>query len=205
MNNQSKKDRLPYKHYERPKTTRVAVGKNRERPSRHTSVWSGLIVAVIVIIALAPIVKSQFSGQDQKMVTSKPVKHKQSAVKKKSVKKVAKKSAKKTKVRMSSKSTQTSQQSQSKQSVVQNSSSTSEDTSQQTQNSQQQSQQSQSQSSQTIDPNTQAKTTGKYVVQAGDSLSAIASQFGLTVSDLTRLNNIKDTDQLMPGQELKLK
>lgn len=41
-----------------------------------------------------------------------------------------------------------------------------------------------------------------YTVQAGDSLAAIAQQFGMSVQDLAELNNIADPNQIEVGQEL---
>jgi peptidoglycan DL-endopeptidase LytF len=48
-----------------------------------------------------------------------------------------------------------------------------------------------------------AKTT-TYVVVAGDSLSAIAHKFHLSVSELQSLNNIKDPKKIRVGQKLVL-
>ena len=43
-----------------------------------------------------------------------------------------------------------------------------------------------------------------YTVQAGDSLSAIASRFGTTVAELVSLNNISDPNLIYVGQVLKI-
>lgn len=51
--------------------------------------------------------------------------------------------------------------------------------------------------------NTQA-TTGTYTVQSGDSLSAIASRFGTTVSALQSANNIRNANLIYPGQVLRV-
>jgi len=50
-------------------------------------------------------------------------------------------------------------------------------------------------------PRSQAE--GKYhVVQSGDSLSKIAQQYGISVDELCRMNNMKKTDTIHPGQKL---
>lgn len=43
-----------------------------------------------------------------------------------------------------------------------------------------------------------------YVVQPGDTLATIATQFCLTVQEVQRLNNIVDVDTLSIGQELRI-
>ncbi len=43
-----------------------------------------------------------------------------------------------------------------------------------------------------------------YTVQAGDNLSEIARDFGISVNSLVWANNLKDSDYLSPGQELKI-
>lgn len=43
-----------------------------------------------------------------------------------------------------------------------------------------------------------------YVVQPGDTLATIATQFCLTVEEIQRLNNIVDIDSLSVGQELRI-
>ncbi|MCD8385910.1 MAG: peptidoglycan DD-metalloendopeptidase family protein [Bacteroidales bacterium] len=44
-----------------------------------------------------------------------------------------------------------------------------------------------------------------YVVKKGDSLSRIATRNGTTVAKLCKLNNLKTTSRLTPGQKLKLR
>lgn len=44
-----------------------------------------------------------------------------------------------------------------------------------------------------------------YTVKAGDTLSAIASRFGTTVSKLVALNNIKNANKIYAGQKLRVK
>ena len=51
----------------------------------------------------------------------------------------------------------------------------------------------------TVDP---APST--YTVQAGDTLSAIGQEFGVSWSDLAAINGLSDPDLILPGQVLKL-
>lgn len=43
-----------------------------------------------------------------------------------------------------------------------------------------------------------------YIVQRGDSLSAIAKRFGVSKAALAAFNNITDPDKIQAGQKLKL-
>lgn len=55
------------------------------------------------------------------------------------------------------------------------------------------------------EPPTESPAAGRrYVVQAGDTLRAIAERFGVSVSDLLRANNLtpEQADSLRAGQEL---
>lgn len=42
-------------------------------------------------------------------------------------------------------------------------------------------------------------------IKAGDTLTSIAQKHGLTVDQLAKLNNLKDTSKVNIGQTLKLK
>ena len=48
-------------------------------------------------------------------------------------------------------------------------------------------------------------TPKTYLVQSGDTLNEIAEKNGLTVDELARLNNLKDSSNIEAGQTLKLK
>jgi len=52
-------------------------------------------------------------------------------------------------------------------------------------------------------PTTQATST--YIVQKGDTLSAIAKKFGVSVQTIADINNIKDVNKIYVGQVLKIK
>jgi LysM repeat protein len=58
------------------------------------------------------------------------------------------------------------------------------------------------QPTQTLAPTPASPTT--YVIKAGDSLSAIAFQFGLSMQELMAANNITDPDVLFVGQKLTI-
>ena len=51
---------------------------------------------------------------------------------------------------------------------------------------------------------TTVPTQVTYVVQSGDSLSVIASRFGVPVADLANFNAITDVDSLQVGQQLAI-
>ncbi len=46
--------------------------------------------------------------------------------------------------------------------------------------------------------------TTTYIVKPGDTLSAIADQFGTTVEAIVKANDIEDPDFISEGQELKI-
>ena len=43
-----------------------------------------------------------------------------------------------------------------------------------------------------------------YLVQSGDSVSYIASQFNVSVDDIVALNGLTDADDIQAGQKLKI-
>lgn len=49
------------------------------------------------------------------------------------------------------------------------------------------------------------KQTKTYVVKDGDTLTSIAQKFNMTVSELTKLNKLTNSDQVNAGQTLKVK
>ena len=52
--------------------------------------------------------------------------------------------------------------------------------------------------------NSQRNQVIEYAVQPGDTLSQVANDFGISVNSLIWANNLKDSDYLSPGQELKI-
>ena len=44
----------------------------------------------------------------------------------------------------------------------------------------------------------------EYVVQSGDTLSFIASDYGVSISSIIWSNNLKDVDSIQPGQTIKI-
>lgn len=44
-----------------------------------------------------------------------------------------------------------------------------------------------------------------YIVKSGDTLSKIAKQYNITVSEIVKLNNIKNANLILPGQKIILK
>ncbi|MEY3166974.1 MAG: LysM domain [Actinomycetota bacterium] len=53
----------------------------------------------------------------------------------------------------------------------------------------------------TLAPDTEYQT---YLVQSGDSVSYIASQFNVSVDDIVALNGLTDADDIQAGQKLKI-
>lgn len=52
---------------------------------------------------------------------------------------------------------------------------------------------------------TAAPTPGSYAIQAGDTLSAIARQRGVSVDEIANINNISNVNQIAVGQQLRFK
>ncbi|MCC6315838.1 MAG: LysM peptidoglycan-binding domain-containing protein [Thermomicrobiales bacterium] len=48
------------------------------------------------------------------------------------------------------------------------------------------------------------RIVGRYVVRPGDTLSGIASQFGISEEAIVNANHLSDRDRLYAGQELEI-
>ena len=46
--------------------------------------------------------------------------------------------------------------------------------------------------------------TATYVVQEGDDMTGVSIRWGVSAAQIRELNNLSDTDQLVPGQIIKL-
>jgi LysM repeat protein len=53
-----------------------------------------------------------------------------------------------------------------------------------------------------LDTTIESYSSGKYIVKSGDTLSKIASELGVSVEDLARINKIDDPGKIRVGQEL---
>ena len=53
-------------------------------------------------------------------------------------------------------------------------------------------------------PTQEVQAAQEYVIQAGDSLGAIATQFGVTVEALAAANDITNPDLIQPGDTLTI-
>ncbi|MCI1289974.1 MAG: LysM peptidoglycan-binding domain-containing protein [Lactobacillus sp.] len=196
-----KNEQQPLQHYSRPQMSRRqdpnlrghhADSQKHEKGGKHTSLWVSLIIIAILIISIGPLISSQVNHNSRQDLASPKVV-------KKSSKKSAKTSSanKKAKTKTSSTTTKAkTTQTQSKQTTTSSAAKTNTTTGQ---TSTANTAQSQSQTS------SQKTMPSTYTVKSGDSLSNIASQYGLTVEKLTQLNNLSSADSIQPGQTLKLK
>ncbi len=55
-----------------------------------------------------------------------------------------------------------------------------------------------------IPPTQDAQAAQEYVVQPGDTLGAIATQFGVSVEDIAAANDIANPDLIQPGDTLTI-
>ena len=53
-------------------------------------------------------------------------------------------------------------------------------------------------------PTTTGKNNITYVIKSGDTLGAIAKKHGVSLSDLTRINNIKDANKIIAGKSIRI-
>lgn len=98
-NNKNTNEKGPYKHFERPTTTRRANDNKLKKRSTansadkkgHPQLWAGIIIIAIILIALIPIIESKLNSSSQNLAqkevsTSKTTRtsHKKSKKKKSS-------------------------------------------------------------------------------------------------------------------------
>ncbi|MCH3904255.1 MAG: LysM peptidoglycan-binding domain-containing protein [Lactobacillus sp.] len=202
-----KNEQQPLQHYSRPQMSRRqdpnlrgrhADSKRHNRGGKkHTSLWVSLIIIAILIISIGPLIRSQVNKTDRQDLASPKVVKKSSSTKAK--KKSTSKSTSKAKSSASSNKTKTQAKTSSSQQTTTNSAAGST-------NSQSATSGSSSQNTQTNTTSQSSKgTPSTYVVKSGDTLSSIASQYGLSVDQLTQLNNLTNTGSIQTGQTLKLK
>lgn len=170
----------PYKHYERPTTSRTQMHADQSKKNKkggHARIWAGVIIIAIVLIAIVPILGAKLHGNEDQNIAEKSIETSQSS------KSTSKKSIKKSK-----KSSTVTQTSSSSTSVAQSSSV-----------------QSQASSSSSEANKFKADSNGTYTVQAGDTLSEIARANNTTVADLMKLNGISKENNVTVGQTLRVK
>lgn len=201
-----KNEQQPLQHYSRPQMSRRqdpnlhghhADSQKHEKGSKHTSLWVSLIIIAILIISIGPLISSQVNHNSRQDLASPKVVKKSSKKSTKTSSTNKKAKAKTSSAKAKTKTTQT----QSKQTTTNAAAKTNTTTAQTTTANSTQSQtqtSSQTKTSQKTAPST-------YTVKTGDSLSNIASQYGLTVEKLPQLNNLSSADSIQPGQTLKLK
>lgn len=205
----------PYKHYERPTTPRSSSrrrmhGETSEKDSKHikrnnhTSLWSGIIIVGIIIVAAFPLLFSQLTHSKQNLA-EKEIKTTQTTSKKTSKK--SSHSSKKSSSQSISKKSSTSISSTVRSSVQ---SSSQYQASSQSSNSYSQTTQSNSDtnyeqnSRSTSQSRNRKASNGSYTVQTGDTLSEIAAENNISVETLKELNGMTN-DIVNPGQVLNVK
>ena len=224
MSNQAP-EKGPYKHFERPSTSRRQshshrfvddnkLDSSREKKKKNknmTSLWSGLIIVAIILIAAFPLIFSQFGNHSKNLAEKEiPRSSKVSSDKKKS--KVSKKVKKSSSVKSSQskksavKSTPQRRVEQSHTSTTQNTQQTNTQNTNTQNNSYNQNNYQNSYASQNAgsEQTTSRHSGSSYTVKSGDTLSAIAAQNNMSVDQLRQLNGISG-DSLSLGQELRLK
>lgn len=221
----------PYKHFERPTTSRSAMHhRHRSEPApeptpsrpdknskgtHHSQLWAGLIIVAIILIALIPIVSSKLHSNSNnlaeksvKVSKSSSKSHKSKSKSKSSVKKEEKKSSSQSHdvtpaVTSQSQSSQTSQSSTQSYASSASQTTTQDQTQQANQNSYQNNQNTWQNNSGSSSSQNQAPSS--YTVQEGDSLSKIARENNTSVHYLEQLNGLESADSISIGQSIKLK
>lgn len=219
----------PYKHFERPTTSRSAMHhrhhsepapeptpsrpEKNSKGTKHSQLWAGLIIVAIILIALIPIVSSKLHSNSNNLA-EKSVKVSKSSSKshKSKSKKPKRSSSKKSKSKSSVKKEEKKSSSQSHDvtpaTTSQSQSQSSQTTTQgQTQQANQNSYQNNQNTWQNYSGNSssQNQAPSSYTVQEGDSLSKIARENNTSVHHLEQLNGLESADSISIGQSIKLK
>lgn len=186
----------PYKHYERPTTSRSQMHAREERKAKkgHPQIWAGIIIVAIILIAAVPILGAKMHNNQSHNIAEKSVQTTKSTSSSKHKKSVKKKKSKKSKPAAQSSSVDTAESSSSSQEVDTQESSSSSD----------QTQSSTSSSKSSDDSNYKADSNGNYTIQAGDTLSEIARANNTTVADLMKINGISKQNNVVAGQTIKV-
>lgn len=189
----------PYKHYERPTTSRSQMHAREERKAKkgHPQIWAGIIIIAIILIAAVPILGAKMHNNQSHNIAEKSVqttkKSNSSSKHKKSVKK--KKSKKSKKSAIQSSSVDTAESSSTSQEIDTQESSSSTDTNQSSTTS----------SKSSDDSEFKADSNGNYTIQAGDTLSEIARANNTTVDNLMKINGISKQNHVVTGQTIQVK
>ena len=171
----------PYKHYERPTTSRSQRYAREERKDKkgHPQIWAGIIIVAIILIAAVPILGAKLHNNQSQNIAEKSVQPAETS-------------------KSTSKSKKTTKKKKSKKSLTQSSSSI--DTSQSSSSSQ--SQEVDTQESSTTDQSQSSSSTSS--IQEGDTLSEIAKANNTTVDELMKINGISKQNNVVIGQTIKV-
>lgn len=187
----------PYKHYERPTTSRSQMHAREEREAKkgHPQIWAGIIIIAIILIAAVPILGAKMHNNQSHNIAEKSVQttkksNNNSSKHKKSVKK---KKPKKSTVQSSS--VDTAESSSTSQEIDTQESSSDTD----------QTQSSTTSSKSSDDSKFKADSDGNYTIQAGDTLSEIARANNTTVDNLMKINGISKQNHVVTGQTIQVK
>lgn len=188
----------PYKHYERPSTSRSQMRAREERKDKkgHPQIWAGIIIIAIILIAAIPILGAKLNNNQSHNIAEKSVqitkKHSSSSEHKKSIKK---KKSKKAAIQSSSVDTAKSSSTSQEVNTQESSSSSTDEI---------QSSISSSKSSDDL-ASFKADSNGNYTIQTGDTLSEIAKANNTTVDNLMKINGISKQNSVIIGQTIKVK
>ena len=196
--NKKPQEKGPYKHYERPTTSRSQMHAREERKSKkgHPQIWAGIIIVAIILIAAVPILGAKMHNNQSHNIAEKSIqttkKSTSSSKHKKSVKNKKSKKSKKSAAQSSSVDMMKSSSSSQKVDTQESSSSSS------------QVQSSTSSSKSSDDSDFKADSNGNYTIQAGDTLSEIARANNTTVADLMKINGISKQNNVVAGQTIRV-